>query len=135
MRLRDRIRGRPLRREPVKIPEWSEEGERFYVRMLSGEERYALEEWMSTARGPDKKINFLMLMCKLVSLSLVDEQGARCFDDEDVDWLKEQGGCTLIEVFNKAAKLNRMHKDDQEDLVNELRNRHPLPSGSVSPAT
>lgn len=99
----------------VEVPEW---GGTVRVRALSGAERDAYEVALAGVR-PDgsPRINLVNVRARLVALAVVDETGARMFDDADVKALGEKSGVALQRVFEVAQRLSGMTDEDIEELA------------------
>lgn len=101
--------------EDVAVPEW---GGTVRVRALSGAERDAYEAGIVSLRGDGtKSVNLKNLRGRLVSLSCVDEDGARLFTDEDAIALGDKSASALERVFDVARKLSGLSEDDVEELA------------------
>jgi hypothetical protein len=101
--------------EDVDVPEW---GGTVRVRALSGTERDAYEAGIVQLRGDGTKIvNLKNLRGRLVSLSCVDENGARIFTDEDAIALGDKSAAALERVFDAARRLSGLSEDDVEELA------------------
>ena len=114
--------------EDVAVPEW---GGTVRVRSLSGAERDAYEAHIVQVRGDgSKRVNLKNLRGKLVSLSVVDEDGGRLFSDEDADALGDKSAAALERVFDVARRLSGLSEDDVTELAEGF---GPAPSdGSTS---
>jgi hypothetical protein len=113
---RDAILGADDRKtEDVPVPEW---GGTVRVRGLSGVERDAYEAGIVQMRGDGSRaVNLQNLRGRLVSLSCVDENGARIFTDEDAIALGEKSAAALERVFDAARKLSGLSDNDVEELA------------------
>jgi hypothetical protein len=126
---REQILGADDRRtEDVAVPEW---GGTVRVRALSGAERDAYEASIVTVR-PDgsSRVSLKNLRGRLVSLSVVDEEGNRVFSEEDAVALGEKSASALERVFDVARRLSGLSEDDVAELAEGF---EPAPSdGSTS---
>jgi len=100
-----------LKKELVEFPEWGGEA---FVRTLTGTERDLFE---SKIVGKNGGVNMENLRARLVSLTLVNEEGDRIFTDDDVKELGRKSSSALSRAFNAAQKLNKITDDDVEELV------------------
>lgn len=100
--------------EDVDVPEW---GGTVRVQALSGAQRDAYEGSMVDQRGKDRKLNMDNIRAKLVSLSVVDEKGARVFTSADVAALGAMNAAPLDRVFAVAQRLSGLTKGDVEELA------------------
>lgn len=115
--------------EDVAVPEW---GGTVRVRSLSGAERDAYEAHIVQLKADgSRSLNVKNLRGKLVSLSCVDEDGARLFSDEDADALGDKSAAALERVFDVARKLSGLSDDDVEELAEGFDN---APSGGSTSA-
>lgn len=129
MSLRDAIRDAvDLNRTAVEVPEW---GQTLYVRSLTGQERESLELWMTDNKGPDEKVNNLLLLTHLLVVTTVDAEGAPVFQPGDEEWLRAKNSKALLRLFEASAGLNGLGKEDQEELVKNYANGQcaGLPTG------
>jgi hypothetical protein len=117
-----------LHRESVDVPEW---GGAVLVRGLTGKERDALEESTVQRRGRDVVRNFENLRARLVSMALVDENGARLFSEEDVEALGGKSARALDRVYAVAQRLAGLSPEDVKELTEGLK---PAQSGGSSSA-
>jgi hypothetical protein len=113
---RDAVLGADDRKtEDVPVPEWNGT---VRVRALSGTERDAYEAGIVQLRGDGSKVvNLKNLRGRLVSLSCVDEDGARIFTDEDAIALGDKSAAALERVFDVARRLSGLSEDDVKELA------------------
>ena len=98
----------------VPVPEWNGE---VIVRTMSGEERDAWEQSITTKRGDDIQVNMANLRARLCSQTIVDEDGELLFSKDDVDLLGQKSAKALDRIFGIAQKLNGLGKDDIKELA------------------
>lgn len=111
MNLREQIlQSDDLKREAVEVPEW---GTTVYVRVMPGVDRDAFEV-ACTTDGEMSRDNF---RARLAVWTVVDDQGRRVFGDNDVELLGAKSGTALNRIFPVAIRLNRMSKQDVEELA------------------
>jgi len=104
-----------LPRELVSVPEW---GGEVYVRCMTGEERDAWEASVVDTSGAGKaKPKLENLRAKLVARTVVDEDGNRLFSDLDVAVLGRKSAAAMDRLYTVAAKLSKISKSDEEELV------------------
>lgn len=103
-----------LKKELVEVPEW---GGHVYIKALTGKERDKMEAAVIT--GPGER-NFSNIRAKLVSLSVVDEEGVRLFTFEDAEKLGDKSAAVLDRLFAVAQKLSGMTKKDIDELAKKL---------------
>jgi hypothetical protein len=97
-----------LPRELVKVPEW---GGEVYVRTMSGADRDAFEADFQRDRSKD-------IRAKLAVRVVCDRSGQRLFTDADIPALSNKSAAALDRIFAAAIKLNKISKDDVEELKN-----------------
>lgn len=108
-------RARPLQQKRVAIPEW---GGTVIVRELTGAERDRFEmSVIETNKRGDRVFNSRNMRAKLVALSVITANGDRMFADEDVATLGHQSAAALDRVYDVAARLSRISKQDEEELA------------------
>ena len=90
-----------LKTETVAVPEW---GGEVRVRTLTGTERDAFESGLVAEDG--KKRNLDNLRARLLALAIVDERGARLFNDGDAALLGGKSAAVLDRLFDVAQRLN-----------------------------
>ena len=87
------------------------------VRTLTGAERDYFES--STVQRNGKKIttNLSNIRARLCALCMVDETGARLFQEEDEFALGGKSAAALDCVFTVAQKLNGLRDEDVDELA------------------
>lgn len=98
----------------VDVPEW---GGTVRLRTMSGTERDAWEASMVQQNGKVRKVNTANIRAKLLALALVDEEGARLFDDADIRLLGAKSAKVMDRLFDVARELNGLSEDDVEELA------------------
>ncbi len=112
---RDQILSVPdLQREMVHVPEW---GGDVYVRGLTGSERDALEAGMLERKGKTTSIRLDHLRARLLSMTIVDEEGKSLFGPEDVVALGSKSAVALERCFAVARRLSGFTEQDVEELI------------------
>ena len=102
-----------LPRETVQVPEL---GGAVVVQGLSGIARDAFEGSMFTQRGKTRELNMQNVRARLVALCLVDEAGARVFQDDDVPALGQVRADILDRLFGVAQRLSGLRDQDVDEL-------------------
>lgn len=98
----------------VEVPEW---GGTVRVRALSGAERDSFEaSCMKEKRDGKTEFDPRNMRAKLVALCLVDGNGLRIFQQDDVKALGRKSAKALSRVFDEAAKLNGLSAEDVASL-------------------
>lgn len=100
--------------ELVAVPEW---GGEVCVRALTGAERDAFEQSIVEQKGKSTKMDLHNLRAKLVSLTVVDEDGKRLFTDSDAKLLGNKSAVALNRVFEVAQRLSGLKPEDVEELT------------------
>lgn len=114
--------------EEVKVPEW---GMAVRVRGITAADRDRLEAATVEQRGKDTKLNLQNIRARLVAYSVVDEQGARVFSEEDIALLGQKSATAVNRVFEVASRLSGLGQQDLDQLTGNLR---PGQSGDSSSA-
>lgn len=96
--------------EKIAIPEW---GGDVFIRVMSSAERDAFEAASLERKGASKMAN---IRARLAAIVLSDESGKRLFADADAPALGAKLASALDRVFEAASKLNRLSKEDVEEL-------------------
>jgi hypothetical protein len=96
---------------PVEVPEW---GGSVNVRVMSGVQLDAFQNCVAGARDKSGAINGRGLRAALVALAACDDAGAALFTEADIPALEVKSGVALQRVFDAAAKLNGLTKDEAE---------------------
>jgi hypothetical protein len=114
------------KKEWVDISEWAGG---LYVKVMSGEERDAFETAMFKTNDMDNFIrNFDNMRARLIAFTAVDEDGEQIFDPilkydvqgklfGDVAELGKKSSIILDRIYVVAQKLNKLRKEDIEDLT------------------
>jgi hypothetical protein len=111
---RDQIlQAQDIATETVDVPEW---GGAVLVRGLTGQQRDSYEASIMRLNGTNAQLNLINARAKLVALSIVDEEGARLFSDEDVQLLARKSAAALQRVFDVAQRLSGLSASDLEEL-------------------
>jgi hypothetical protein len=95
-----------LQRVEVPVPEW---GGSVFVRTMSGSERDRFEA--AHLKNPERDFR-----ARLAVACVCDEQGQPLFAEADIPSLGGKSSSALTRIFEAASKLNRMSKEDYEDL-------------------
>lgn len=104
-----------IQTEEVEVPEW---GGKVLVRGLTGTERDALEAGMLEIKNRgNQRVNLTNMRAKLVSMSIIDQNGKRLFKDRDIEALGAKSALALNRVFDVAQRLAAMTEEDVEELT------------------
>lgn len=96
----------------VEVPEWGE-GAYVMVRSLSAKERDEWENWCSKAQ---KRENTVGIRAKLCIMCICDEQGARVFDDKQMDTLGAKSAVPIDRIWSAARDANALSAKDVKEL-------------------
>lgn len=121
------LQAEDLPTEDVEVPEW---GGTVRVRTLKGFERDRFEESITEQQGKTTRVIAEHLRAKLVALSVVDQDGERLFDEQDVRRLSGKSARALDRVFAVAQRLSGISNDDVEELVKNSSDGPSASSGS-----
>lgn len=102
-----------LKTEIVEVPEW---GGAVTVRTMTGADRDAFEEQLVRV-GPDGKRepDLRNMRAKLVALTVIDENGDRMFNEDDIRALTAKSAAALARVADAAQRLNGLGADSVEE--------------------
>ena len=128
------VAAQDLKTEDVDVPEW---GGAVRLREMTAKERDAYETAtfvMATEvvdGKPQTKVtpNTINLRARLVALCLVDEEGHRCFGDDETEALGAKSAAALARCFAVAQKLNGMGAAGVDEAE---KNSTAAPSGEPS---
>lgn len=116
--------------EELYIPEW---GSWVMVRGMSGSQRDEFEASIVEIKGGGSSTMHLEgIRAKLCSLTIVDEDGRRMFDDDEIDELGAKSAQALQRIFEVAQRLSGLTPDDVEHLAKNLESGGNGASGSAS---
>ncbi len=108
------LQAQDIKTESVPVPEW---GGEVLVRGMTGQERDAYEATIVRLNGTNPQMNLVNARAKLVARTVVDEQGARLFSDEDVKALAQKSAAALQRVYDKATHLCGLTQQDMDELT------------------
>ena len=100
--------------ETLSVPEW---GGDVCIRVIRAKERDAFESGVTEQRGRSTSVNYSNIRARLCALAMCNESGERIFTDVDVNELGNKSGAALDRVFDAAMRLNRMRKEEIEELA------------------
>jgi hypothetical protein len=99
--------------EDVPVPEW---GGTVRVAGMTGGDRNAYQASM-VVLGPNgsvQRLNMADQLAKLLSRSIVDDNGERLFSDKDLKALSAKSGAVLDRLGDVAMRLSGLRKEDME---------------------
>jgi len=112
---RDQIRAAQDRpRETVSVPEW---GGDVIVMGMTGSQRDSLEASVIDRNGKKVKIDLKDLRAKVVSRTVVDENGEPLFSEADMSWLGAKSASALQRIYEVGQRLSGMSDSDVEELA------------------
>lgn len=114
--------------EDVHVPEW---GGWVKVRGLSGKQRDDFEKSIMVGKGRDRSVNLSNMRAKLVSRTVVDEEGGLLFGEADVPALGEKSAVALQRIVDVALRLSGLTEQDEEELLKNSENGQPDDSPSA----
>jgi hypothetical protein len=100
------LEAQDLRRETITVPEW---GGDVIVKTMTGTER---NDWQRSLMGSDGEPDLSGAMPKLLARCLVDEHGARLFEEFDLQALGEKSGAVIERLINVAQRLNGLGREE-----------------------
>ena len=103
-----------LGQREVDVPEW---GGKVLMRALTGRERDEFEKMLFSEKGENVMANWTNLRARLVSLTIIDGDGKRVFNKNDIEELGKKSALVLDRLFAVAQDLSGLSKKDTEELV------------------
>lgn len=103
-----------LRTERVDVPEW---GGVVNVKELTGAERDSFEASIVDLKSGGRELDSDNVRAKLAVRAVVDDNGARIFEDSDAVELGNLSAAPLSRVYNVAARLAGLTAEDLEELA------------------
>lgn len=97
--------------ETVPVPEWKGS---VMITTMPGTDRDAWEASITNAQG---KVTAENIRAKLVVRVAVDVDGKRIFTDDQAEQLGKKSAKVLSRLYNVAARLNGLTKEDIEELA------------------
>jgi hypothetical protein len=112
----------------VEVPQW---GGYVLIRSLTTKERGRLELSIHERKGVNVAENLALLRSRMVMLSVVNEEGARMFDDRDIERLEEKSAAAMDLIFTAAMRLSGITKSDVDELT---KNSEPVQTADFASA-
>ena len=104
-----------LKTETVEVPEL---GGQVMIREMTAADRDSWEFEQLKKNGKSYSVNFENLRAKLIVRCVVDsETKLRMFSDSDAELLGNCSAASLDKLYEACQKLNKLSKDDVDDLV------------------
>lgn len=100
--------------EEVEIPEWSGSVK---VRGMTGKDRDAFEASLMEKKGKSTEQNFANLRAKLVSRTVVDDEGNLIFSEADIPAIGEKSAKAIDRIFKVAQRLSGIGQDAVDELT------------------
>jgi hypothetical protein len=131
-----RARARRFKKRTVPTPEWAPECPEVVAREFTSRERDAWEIARSRAlsRGDeegapaDGQADPCIRASAVVIASLDPETGHRLFEDEDLDWLAEEGATVVDRIYGAIAELSGIRETKGEPEKNASPSSPPASS-------
>ncbi|CEF48254.1 unnamed protein product [uncultured bacterium] len=108
--------------EPLEIPEWNLT---VYLRIMTARERDRFEE-LQRGQG------FADIRARMAAACICDESGELAFTEADIPALAKKSSVALDRIFAAAIRLNRIGRDDVEELKKKSELIHSDGSSSGS---
>ena len=115
-----------LQMEVIEVPEWNGS---VCVRVMRGSEYDFFDEQIALA-GEGYVKNFRPLVC---ALTICDEQGGRLFSTTEIEALAQKSEAAIERVYEVACRLNKLRKQDREELEKNASPVQDISSGTPSP--
>lgn len=100
--------------EDVDVPEW---GGSVRVRVMTGMEKDDWEASIYRMKSDGVELNQENFRASLISRTLCDENGPIEFSPTEIIALGAKSSLALDRVFKAARRINRISKEDQEELT------------------
>lgn len=97
--------------EVIEVPEW---GGEVRIRPMMQLDQAKFQREIEQA---EKSNRLSVLHEKIVTKSIVDDDGQQMFDDSEIGKLSERSSAAMNRVVTACLRLNRTTKEDVEDLV------------------
>ena len=117
--------------EVVEVPEW---GGSVRVRGLTGRERDLFEAsivQVGSAGSRQVRPRLENIRARLVSMTLVDEEGNLLFSDRDVRELGAKSAAILDRLFDVARRLSGLTEGDVQAIAEDFGGAQSGDSGSI----
>lgn len=105
------------RKGKLKTEKLTIDNEDYFIRVMSGDERHALETkcFGKDIQGKDKP-NFAG---ELLTRTLCDEQGKREFSDEETALVMKEDSTLLDDLYTASFKLNKLGPKGVDEAKND----------------
>ncbi len=105
-----------MKTQVVDVPEW---GGYVIVKGISGNER----DWIESKiyQASQEEYYDIDIRAALVAMSVVDENGGRVFEKEDVEWLGMKSAIALNRAAEVARKMSGMAVGGEEEAEKNLK--------------
>lgn len=108
------LRVKDIETRKVNVPEW---GGDVMVRGMTGIERDQFEAKILDQSGKKTKVNLQNARARLVSITVVDDDGNRLFSENEIVLLGTKSATALSRVYDVAASLSGISDEDIEELL------------------
>ena len=102
------------------VPEW---GGTVLLRVMTSRERDSFESATLDKSGTARMVN---IRARLAALSICDTAGARLFNDAEIGLLGDLPAPAMDRIFDAAMRLNRITKDDVDELEKNSESAPPV---------
>lgn len=103
--------------EPCPVKEWGEAGKQLHLRLMTGAQRDAWETQCYLRRQSGDELFYENMKARFLALCLCDDKGELVFRPDQVEALGKKSGAVLARIWKKALALNKLGKDDVDELV------------------
>ncbi len=116
---KDQILAAPdLPTRDIEVPEW---GGTVRVKSLKGKEREQYEQSILVGPAKNRTVNMIGMRAKLVAAAVIDENGKKIFNEDEVMALAEKSAKALERVFSVAGDLSGLGEDEVKKLAEDLK--------------
>lgn len=111
------LNSQDIKVERVDVPEW---GGYVFVKGMTASERDQFETIIanrSNELGGEGRTVMDNFRAALAAFTIVDKNGERLFDLDDVEALNQKSAAALQRIYEKSKTLSRIGNDDVEELT------------------
>lgn len=111
------LNSQDIKIERVDVPEW---GGYVFVKGMTASERDQFETIIanrSNELGGEGRTVMDNFRAALAAFTIVDKNGERLFDLDDVEALNQKSAAALQRIYEKSKTLSRIGNDDVEELT------------------
>ena len=100
--------------EVVDVPEW---GGSVRIKGMTAYERDRFEDSIVEQKGGDVRVNHINMRAKLLTMCIVDEDGNRIFNPDDIKALGKKSARAINRCMEVAQRLNGISEEDVAELT------------------